>query len=167
MSDRAVILQFPVNGFILRSMYDDDQEYFMKCMRSTVLNSVTETERDLGHLWTDLILNGVRNKLSESDNETFVLEDGGGNKAGILWLGGHKDQYTSDDTGYVLGVFVEKELRGKGLGKALMAVAEEWCRQRGFLSLTLNVGSCNTSARSFYDSLDFSERSTVMRKELL
>jgi len=166
MSDRAVILPFPIRGFVLRSMRDNDLDYFIGCMRSTVLNSVTDAERDLGHLWIDLILNGVQNKLSESDNETFVLENENGNKAGILWLGRHKDQYTSDDTGYILGIYVEEELRGKGLGRGLMNSAEEWCRQKGFLSLTLNVGALNTSARPFYDSLGFAERSVVMRKSL-
>jgi len=166
MSDHAVTFPFPVRGFILRSMRDDDRDYFMGCMRSTVLSSVTDLEKDLGHLWIDLILNGVQNKLSESDNEAFVLEDKDENKAGVLWLGGHKDQYTSDDTGYVLGIYIEEELRRKGLGRTLIEVAEEWCRQKGFLSLTLNVGALNTSARQFYDSLGFTERSVVMRKPL-
>lgn len=116
----------------------------------------------------DCVLGTVESNLDGigMKNEAFILERDDGKKCGILWMGESKDQYTCDDTGYLLGIFVEEELRGIGLGKALLQAAEEWCHEKGFLSMTLNVGAWNKSARSIYDKNGFYERSTVMRKDL-
>ena len=99
-------------------------------------------------------------------NEPFVLRRNDGKRCGILWMGESKDQYTCDDTGYILGIYVEEESRGSGLGKELMRSAERWCSEKGFLSVTLNVGAWNKSARDLYESAGFSERSAVMRKDI-
>ena len=153
--------------YVLHKLLEDEKEYFLGCMKETILESVTVDEKNLSNLWIDLIADTFMTNLDGGmKTEAFVLETDSGDKAGLLWMGESRDQYTCDTTGYVLGIYVEKELRGKGLGRFLMKAAEEWCRQKGFLSITLNVGAVNQSARSFYDSLDFNERSIVMRKDL-
>ena len=156
---------FP-DGFVLRPLCDVEREYFIDCMRRAVLMAVTPRERDMGDLWTDTILGIMETDLTVGGNEAFVLETDKKTKAGILWMGPSRDQYTCDTTGYILGIFLEEGFRGRGLGKTLMSAAEEWCRRRGFLSVTLNVGSGNENARMFYDHSGFMERSTVMRKDL-
>jgi len=82
-------------------------------------------------------------------------------------MGVSRDQFTCDETGYVLQVYVEERLRRRGLGKALMGSAEEWCRKKGLFSLTLNVGSVNETAKQLYRSAGLSPRTVVMQKRLL
>jgi GNAT superfamily N-acetyltransferase len=84
----------------------------------------------------------------------------------MLWMGITADQFTCEETGYLLGIFVIKEERRKGIGKALIGFAENWCRENGLVSMTLNAGSPNRNAIEAYEKLGFSERSRVMRKRL-
>jgi GNAT superfamily N-acetyltransferase len=156
-----------LDGYELTPVGDPERSYFLSCMRKTVLESVSPEEAGMSELWIDIILGTVEANLDVGiRNEAFVLRCGDGRRCGVLWMGESKDQYTCDDTGYILSIYIEEGMRGIGLGKALMLAAEQWCRDRGFLSVTLNVGALNRGARAFYDDAGFYERSSVMRKDL-
>ena len=159
---------FPMKGYTLRCAGDDDRPFAMDCMRESILSSVTDVESLHSGLWMDDILDvtsiAIDGKMMRS--ELFILCDRSNERKGILWIGVSKDQFTCEDTGYLLGLFVNERLRGKGIGKALIGCAEEWCMEKGLMSLTLNVGSSNVSVKSIYGHLGFDERSTVMRKRL-
>jgi Acetyltransferases len=113
----------------------------------------------------DILLSFVTVSLDDPRNEVFVLKRSDDCRAGMLWMCSSKDQYTCDDTGYIMGIFVEPELRGNGLGKALLKAAEEWCSEKGLVSMTLNVSPLN-DALGLYEKCGFRERSIVMRKDL-
>ncbi|MDR2866092.1 MAG: GNAT family N-acetyltransferase [Methanomassiliicoccaceae archaeon] len=161
-------MRFPIGRYTLRRAEEDDMHFVMGCMKESVLMSVEDVESQHSDLWMENIL-GVTSIAMDGGmmrSEAFVLEDENKKYVGILWMGMSFDQFTCEETGYLLGIFVITELRGKGMGRSLMRCAEDWCRERGLLSLTLNVGSANTSAKEFYDRLGFSERSTVLRRRL-
>ena len=99
-------------------------------------------------------------------SDMMILIDDDKKRAGILWMGVSKDQFTCEDTGYILGLFVIEELRSKGFGKALIECAEDWCLSNDLPTMTLNAGSPNKKAMELYSRLGFEERSTVMRKRL-
>ena len=162
-------LRFPVDGYVLRAATDADREFVMNLMRESILLSVPETEMRHSDLWIDDIMDVTSIAMDGNmmRSETFVLEDLNKERAGILWMGISRDQFTCEGTGYLLGLSVTEGLRGKGLGRALVGCARDWCREHGLLSLTLNVGSTNASAKAFYDRLGFEERSTVMRRRFL
>jgi len=162
-------MRIGLDGYGLSPVLGPDRAYFLSCIRKTVLESVRSEEAAASDLWIDGILGAVETNLDGigMKNEAFILKREDGRMCGILWLGESKDQYTCDDTGYLLGIYVEEELRGFGLGRALLQAAEQWCGERGFLSLTLNVGSMNKDARTLYEGNGFCERSAVMRKDLL
>jgi len=161
-------MQIGLDGYFLSPMSGTEKSYFLDCIRKTVLESVSSEEAMMSELWIDCILGAVAPNLDGigMKNEAFILKRDNGERCGMLWMGESKDQYTCDDTGYVLGIYVEEGMRGTGLGRALLQAAEQWCAERGFLSVTLNVGSMNKDARKLYDSCGFRERSTVMRKDL-
>jgi len=166
-------LRFPASGYRLRNADENDGPFIMECMRENLLLSVPENEAKHSELWMNDILSitaiAMQGELMRS--EMYILTAGDHvngmiKDAGILWMGRSRDQFTCEDTGYLLGVFVKEELRGKGIGRALMECAEEWCLKNGLLSMTLNVGSPNADAKKIYDHLGFAERSTVMKKRL-
>ena len=99
------------------------------------------------------------------DSEVFKLVSEG-DYCGMLWMGMSRDEFTCDETGYLMGIRVRNDLRRKGLGKALMRSAEEWCRCKSLLSMALNVGSVNKAAIGLYRSMGYSDRSIVMRRIL-
>ena len=144
-----------------------DKEYILRCMKETILCSVPKDVGDYRHLWMDDIMTVVSANLEggRMDSEAFVLVSDEGN-AGALWMGRSKDQFTCDDTGYLLGLFVERRYRRKGLGTELLRAAERWCSANGLLSMTLNVGSVNDAAVKLYTKAGYDSQSIVMKKDL-
>lgn len=61
--------------------------------------------------------------------------------------------WTGDLDAYVGELATAEHLEGRGIGRALLARAEEWARGRGLDRITLDAGAANTHARGFYTSL--------------
>lgn len=160
-------IPFGKDGYILVRAADEDRDYVLECMRDTILQSVPKDEKDLRDLWIDDILQIVSNNMDTGvmENEAFILKSDDRN-AGMLWMGVSKDQFTCEDTGYLLGLFVDEKLRRQGLGKELVKAAERWCGSNCLMSMTLNVGSVNYAALSLYESMGYKCQSTVMRRML-
>ena len=160
-----MVPSFGVDGYVLTECDDDD--YFMSCILRTILDSVDERERSLSPLWisdTEFMLREqMRSDRMLSDR--FILKKGKEN-IGALWLAKTRDQFTCETIGYILGIFVEYDFRGRGLGSAMIDSAGEWCTENGLIHLSLNVGSMNESARRLYERKGFLPQSTVMRKLL-
>ena len=64
--------------------------------------------------------------------------------------------------GWVYYVAVDPDRRARGLGRAIMAAAEDWLRKAGILKLQLLVRRDNAQANAFYSSLGFVESTSVM-----
>ena len=78
--------------------------------------------------------------------------------AGCVYAGTQSDHF-----GFVFGLYVRPNARGRGIGKALMrAVAEELqARQRRYV--VLSVDGPNAAARSLYEGLGFTEVAQTLR----
>ena len=155
-------------GMTIDRTTDSDMDYIQSCIRRSVELSVSGIERDMSHLWIDMILATTLESIESCrmGDEIFILRDKEGTYVGSLWMGESVDQFTYDGTGYILGIFVEPEFRRYGIGSYLLSVAESWCRDKGFLNISLNVGWYNEGARLFYESHGYKVRSEVRRKDL-
>lgn len=67
---------------------------------------------------------------------------------------------------YIDDLCVDERLRGKGIGHDLYRAVKEFARENGCRSLTLNVWSCNPTARAFYERCGFVPQKTVMEQIL-
>jgi len=161
-------IRFPADGYVLRPSSEDDIPFFNECMKESILLSVNEKEREHSDLWMDDILSVTAIALDGNmmRSELLILEDMNKERKGMLWMGISRDQFTCEETGYMLGVYVKEELRGKGFGKLLIECAEDWCKEHCLLSITLNVGSPNNDAIGIYEHMGFEPRSTVLKKRL-
>jgi ribosomal protein S18 acetylase RimI-like enzyme len=92
-----------------------------------------------------------------ADTELFVAEADDGARLGLIHLTTAGDYYSDRDTAHIADVVVATEAGGRGVGRALIAFAEDWARSRGFALLTLNVFSANRRARDLYGRLGFEE----------
>ncbi len=63
--------------------------------------------------------------------------------------------------GTVYYVTVDPDLQGKGLGRAIMAAAEDWLRKRGVWKLNLMVRESNTPVIDFYEALEYEREDRV------
>jgi ribosomal protein S18 acetylase RimI-like enzyme len=101
--------------------------------------------------------------LADGANDLFAVEDDG-ERVGYLWVGERELQERR--VLWIWDVFVEKQHRGRGLGRSAMELAEGEARRRGLDRIELNVFGGNEVARSLYRSLDYDEVAVVMGKEV-
>ncbi len=83
----------------------------------------------------------------------FVAESAG-RVAGFVTVT-ERTHFTGQVDGYVGELAVAPHLTRHGVGRALMAAAEEWARDRGLENLTLETGAANLPALGFYRSLGY------------
>lgn len=57
--------------------------------------------------------------------------------------------------GWICGVWVHQTFRRQGLGRAIVSEAEAWLRQRGAMSIHLQVRFTNLAMIGFYDKLGY------------
>lgn len=152
-------------GLELRPADTGDLPFIAECVKRDIVASVTETEAELEDTWSDVPLFAAMDSLLQRkmSDEVFIL----GDQQGMLWMGMHVDPYTASPTGYLLGIYVSDGLRGRGIGKELMECAEQWCRDKGMLTMQLSVGEANSRALQLYGSMGYEPRMTVLTKQLL
>ncbi|MEU8892085.1 GNAT family N-acetyltransferase [Streptomyces sp. NPDC048442] len=95
---------------------------------------------------------------------SHLLHDG--ESVGLLWVGRHEIQ-PGEWAAFVYDVEVVEEQRGRGYGRALMALAERIALQVGETRLGLHVFTGNTPALRLYESLGFRTTSLYTYKQLL
>ncbi|MCV7178926.1 GNAT family N-acetyltransferase [Mycolicibacterium sphagni] len=95
-------------------------------------------------------------------HQVFRVEHGG-EKAGVLWIG---PQPTEPQRWWVFDIVISSALRGQGLGRRAMLLAENEARAQGAVELGLNVFGHNTVAVALYQSLGYEMTSMRMRKPL-
>ncbi|MCW3836282.1 GNAT family acetyltransferase [Sphingomonas canadensis] len=85
----------------------------------------------------------------------LVARDAGGAIAGSVMTGfdGHR--------GWVYYLAVAPDARRRGLGRALMAAAEQWLRTRGAPKIQLMVRDDNADAIGFYEALGLERQKVV------
>jgi ribosomal protein S18 acetylase RimI-like enzyme len=59
--------------------------------------------------------------------------------------------------GWVYNLAVREDARGRGLGRELMAAAEDWLRERGAVKVQLMVRESNTGVIGFYEALGYED----------
>ena len=69
---------------------------------------------------------------------------------------------TDIKTLYIDDLCVDKDIRGKGIGKSLYYAALDMAKQNGCYNVTLNVWECNPTALQFYRSLGMNPQKTYM-----
>jgi ribosomal protein S18 acetylase RimI-like enzyme len=75
--------------------------------------------------------------------------------------------FTGQREGYVGWLAVRAGMERRGIGSALMTVAENWAIDRGLSCLTLETGAANHAARSLYQALGYEEEDVRLTKHPL
>jgi ribosomal protein S18 acetylase RimI-like enzyme len=74
--------------------------------------------------------------------------------------------FTGEIDGYIGELAVATHVVRRGIGRALIAAAEPWVRERGLRHLTLHTGMANIPARHFYATLGFQEEEIRLTRPL-
>ncbi len=127
--------------FLLAAMnWRDDSQWTAQSVRATP---------ELAHYVTEWMRPGDAGMVAEVAGCTV----------GVAWW----RTFTSDDPGYgyvaddipEIGLAVDADHRGRGIGKALMVALVELGRAAGLRALSISVEDGNVPARRLYESLGF------------
>ena len=103
----------------------------------------------------------------DSGTEAFVAAtENQGEPLGLLVMKPDFDYFTDHPRAYVEILVVAEEAEGRGIGKALMAHAEQWAREHGCREVVLDVFANNPSAIAFYERVGFAPDHIRMSKSL-
>lgn len=98
-------------------------------------------------------------QIHSNEFAVFIYQRGSGSLGGFVELSVRKrvDGTVSPQVGYVEGWYVDPDLRGKGIGRRLIAEAEEWAKQMGFTELASDAELENERSIRAHGALGFRE----------
>lgn len=119
----------------------------------------------------DEIADGDRRALFEAldhprpGTELFIAElDGAPSGCLLMWT--LEDYFSQQWHAHVSVIAITRAAEGRGVGRALMAHAEEWARARGHRSITLSVFEGNRRAQALYERVGYATEMRRMIKRL-
>ncbi|MEI7987839.1 MAG: GNAT family N-acetyltransferase [Chloroflexota bacterium] len=109
--------------------------------------------------------------INPHEATVFVSPKTGGGLNGFIEIGirAYAEGCTTNRVGYIDGVYVEPEIRQRGIGRALMTAAESWARSKGCREMGSNVEVENLTSQYIHKRLGYkeAERLVHFRKNLL
>ena len=124
-------------------------------MREGDTDAVAGLCRQLGYPATAAeVLNRFQRLARREDSRVFVAEDDDGQVVG--WTHVYVEYLLESDDGAELGGLVVADgTRGHGIGRALLAAAEEWARERGCRSVRVRSKVERAAAHEFYEHVGY------------
>jgi hypothetical protein len=113
------------------------------------------TECGLTEPWNDPRVDIARARTSGAA-EILVATDAKGRIAATAMVGndGHR--------GWLYYMAVAPELQDTGLGRRMVAAAEEWMNARGVMKVMLMIRPSNARVRGFYEALGYDEQNRIV-----
>ena len=93
--------------------------------------------------------------LLESGKDKILVAELDGTVAGYVHLNDYDVLY-ADHMKNIMGIAVSSSCRRMGIGRKLLAAAEDWARETGAEAVRLVSGEGRTGAHAFYRSLGYS-----------
>ncbi len=149
----------------IRAAVPADRAFIETLGKRTVMSSVSARR----HPQPETVLANYERLLEIVDTRAHVALVGelAGERAGfILVVDSMPDEVTGDDQAFVAYMAVERAARGKGVGRALLAAAEDEARKRGVPYMALMVTEENAAARSLYERSGYATERRLMCKTL-
>jgi len=135
------------------------------------LTAVTALCAQLGYLTTQESITHRFELVLASPTETLLVAENTRNAAepivGWIHLAG-RVVLEAEPFAQVAGIVVDEHMRGRGIGRVLMAAAERWAAERGYDEVRLWSNIVRERAHRFYEGLGYEhiKTSKVFHKEM-
>lgn len=132
--------------------------------------SAIETDRRTDPDVAEEFYSVITDRIAQKNGRILIAESDSGRALG--WAASceeesevyiHADERTY---GYIAELYVVEDMRGRGIGRALIAACEEWARERGLKAMMIGVLSRNARAHGVYRGAGFQDYVTMLRKYL-
>ena len=148
----------------VRPYDDEDQPAVMHL--ATRLTAGAAPWRD-PERWRAVVLGWVAESITAQGSPghaLFVAEDGV-RVVGFVALS-TRTHFTGDVDAYIGELVVDRTVERQGVGRMLLRAAEDWARDLGFETLTLDTGARNIGARALYESVGFEDEDIRLSKRI-
>ena len=144
----------------VRAFADDDWSEWLRMSRALFADASAEE-----------LEGGMREFRAQGDGAVFIAERDDGTPCGFVEVGtrSYAEGCESSPVPYIEAWYVDPDVRRLGVGRALLAAAEDWARGLGYREIASdalldNVVSHRAHLRSGYEEV---ERIVVFRKTLM
>jgi aminoglycoside 6'-N-acetyltransferase I len=103
--------------------------------------------------------------IEHSDSQFVAVADrGDGRLAGFLEasIRSHVEDCDTENVGYLEGWFVEEPFRQMGIGRGLVASAEQWARRKGCTEMASDAEVDNVTSQQAHSRLGYHETSRLV-----
>lgn len=108
--------------------------------------------------------------LADQSKECFLAVAGSGEPSGMIEVSLRNvvDGCLTSPVGYIEGIYVDPDLRGTGVARQLLEMAQDWCRSQGCTEIATDAELDNASAQQFHERMGFEETYRIVeyRKRL-
>lgn len=117
--------------------------------------------------WTATAQNWIEGSIEQHEKKTmvFVAEDKQGELLGFATVS-HDTHFTGEGQAYVGELATNETAEGRGVGRALAQVCEQWAREQGYRLLSLATGANNKRALGFYRHMGYQDEDIKLIKLL-
>ena len=152
----------------IRAFRKADIPLIRRIGEETLWNSIPESQRRMldRKRWSEHIENVFGSLIKEEDSEIFVAEDENQAFLGYIFIGKSINMMTGQVHGFIYDIFVKEGHRNQGVGKALLEKAQNYCRKKGYSTISLMASPKNQEAIKFYSETGFTATKIFMEKEL-
>lgn len=121
--------------------------------------------------FSEMSLQETLENVKKYQGKITFAEDNGkvvGVIIGVIWEQSEKNKLEigQHTVGEVLDLYLEEAYRGKGLGKAMLQMMEDYFKSKGCDSMWIEVFSPNENAHNVYKKYGFVDREVGMLKQL-
>ena len=119
---------------------------------------------------TEDYLAEMEREMAAHDGAMFLAELDGEAAGYVCCYAGHDDDMMihaeARPHGYVADIFVAPGQRGRGVGAAMLAAAEDYLAGLGFKQVRLSVLAANADARAVYEKRGYRAYEVIYEKPL-
>ena len=104
-------------------------------------------------------------EMTRLENYRIFIAKDSGNNMGFSVISIRTDYVEGADrspTGYLEAIYVEPEYRKEGVGKRLVELGEEWCKENGCSQIGSDTWISHEKARAFHQKLGFWEEDELV-----
>ena len=144
---------------------EKNMDFIMDLGRRTVEASISD-QRPAPLIKAELSYLRMLDYAFAQKSVVFIAKADDGAVGFLIYADFLPEDVTGAEQGFIAYMAVEPHMRGKGIGKRLLAAAEDLARSRGTPAMALMVTERNTTARAVYEQAGYTTERRLLCKNL-